>query len=87
MCFIFLLIGHRTQEILEGHESVTGQYDSAVYKLSQISNTANFFQDLMDKTRLVSVCWHIQFVVVVDQNHRVLPNLSSVHSLEVLSNV
>jgi hypothetical protein len=55
MSFIFLLIGHRTQEILEGHESVTGQYDSAVYKLTQISNTANFFQDLMDKTKLVFV--------------------------------
>jgi hypothetical protein len=81
-----LLLDHSTQEILARHESATEQYNSAVYKLSQITMTVNFFEDLVDKTRHVSVCGHIQFVVV-DQNHRVLSSLSSVHSLEVLNNV
>jgi hypothetical protein len=86
MRFIFLLIDHSTQEILARHDSATVQYNSALYKLSQINVTVNFLLDLLEKTRHVSVCGHTQ-LVIVDQNHRVLPNVSSVHSLEVLSNV
>jgi hypothetical protein len=74
------------QEILARHESATAQYNSALYKLSQINITVNFLLDLLNKTRHVSVCVHIQFVLV-DQNDRVLPNLSSVHFLEIMSNV
>jgi hypothetical protein len=74
------------QEIFAWHESATAQYNSALYKLSQINVTVNFLLDLLEKTRHVSVCGHIQFVLL-DQNHRVLPNLSSVQSIEVLSNV
>ncbi|XP_033609951.1 protein brambleberry isoform X2 [Cryptotermes secundus] len=44
-------IDGRTQEILAHHESATAQYDSAIYKLSQISTTVNFLLDLLDKTR------------------------------------
>jgi hypothetical protein len=74
------------QEILAWHEAATAQYNSALYKLSQINITVNFLLDLLDKTRHVSVCGHIQFVLI-DQNNKVLQNLSSVHFLEVSSSV
>ncbi|PNF16473.1 Protein brambleberry [Cryptotermes secundus] len=44
-------IDHSTQEILARHESARAQYNSALYKLSQISATVNFLLDLLDKTR------------------------------------
>jgi hypothetical protein len=86
MCFIFLLLDRSTQEILAQHESATAQYNLALYKLSQINVSLDFLLDLLDKTRHVSICGHIQFVLV-DQNDRSLPNLNSVHFLEVSSNV
>jgi hypothetical protein len=64
MRFIFLLIDHNTQQILARQELATAQYNLALYKLSKINGTVNFFLDLLDKTRHVSVCGHIQFVIV-----------------------
>jgi hypothetical protein len=86
MLFIFLLIDHTRQEILAQHELAMAQYNSAFNKLSQINAMVDFLLDLLDNTRHVSIFGHNHFVLV-DQNHRVLPNLISVHSLEVLSNV
>lgn len=81
-----MLLDHSTQKILARHASATMQYNSVLYKLSQINVTVNFLLDLVDKTRHVCVCEHFQFVLV-DENYSVLTNLSSVHFLEVLSNV
>jgi hypothetical protein len=83
---MFLLIDHTRQEMLVQHQLAMEQYNSALYKLSEINAMVSFLLDLPEKTRHVSICGHIHFVLV-DQNHKVLPNLSSIHSLEVPNNV